>query len=163
MVHKYCGSSIPVPVKTNLLSTNPLQDLGQQLGDRVAAAYQSLAFSEACEAALSLARMGNRYIDEQAPWTRYKQGQQQEVEEILYTVLESVRLAAYLLSPITPQISSAIYRQLGFSIDFNEQSSIYLLAPFPEHSRWGFLPFEQQLGEPQPVFQRLELPNSDRL
>jgi methionyl-tRNA synthetase len=163
MVHKYCGSSIPAPAKTNLFSTNPLQDLGQQLGDRVAAAYQSLAFSEACEAALSLARMGNRYIDEQAPWTRYKQGQQQEVEEILYTVLESVRLAAYLLSPITPQISSAIYRQLGFSIDFNEQSSIYLLAPFPEHSRWGFLPFEQQLGEPQPVFQRLELPNSDRL
>jgi len=54
-------------------------------------------------------------------WTLYKQGQQQAVEQVLYAVLESVRLVAYLLSPIIPNVSSDIYQQLGFPTDFNEK------------------------------------------
>ncbi|HEY9656320.1 MAG TPA: methionine--tRNA ligase, partial [Crinalium sp.] len=87
----------------------------------------------------------------------HKQGQQQAVEQILYTVLESVRLSAYLLAPITPQLSTAVYQQLGFSVNFNEQTLIHVAAPFVIHAHWGTLPPKQALGEPQPVFQRLEL------
>ena len=120
-------------------------------------AYEALAFSQACEEILSLVKTGNKYIDDQAPWSLHKQGQQQAVEQILYTVLESVRLAAYLLAPITPKLSSAIYQQLGFSVDFNEQTLINVVAPFVSHASWGTLPSKQALGDPQPIFQRLEL------
>jgi methionyl-tRNA synthetase len=155
MVHKYCNAQVPKPsqelnVRTSLVET------AQSLSDRVTQAYERLAFSEACEAILAVARSGNKFIDEQAPWTKHKQGQQQEVEHILYTVLEAVRLAAYLLSPVIPTVSTVIYTQLGFSVNFITQADIHS-APFLTHSQWGALPPQQALGSPQPVFQRLEL------
>ncbi|UBF26055.1 methionine--tRNA ligase [Kovacikia minuta CCNUW1] len=157
MVHKYYGAQLPAIPEEGSLAENSLIGAGRELGDRVGDAYRSLAFSEACEAILTLVRMGNKFIDEQAPWSLYKQGRHSEVEQVLYTVLETVRLAAYLLSPITPDLSTAIYTQLGFKINFNDQTLIHVSAPFSAHSRWGILSPSQELGEPQPVFQRLEL------
>jgi methionyl-tRNA synthetase len=107
-----------------------------------------------------LVQAGNKFIDEQAPWSLYKQGKQQEVEAVLYSVLESVRLAAYLLSPIIPNISSDIYQQLGLGINFNHQESL-ATAPFTTHSTWGVLSPDQKLGTPQPIFKRIELPKHD--
>ena len=77
--------------------------------------------------------------------------------EVLYSVLESVRLAAYLLSPIIPNISNAIYQQLGFSNDFNNKSVINSSETFVQQISWGALPVNQALGQPQPIFKRLEL------
>ncbi len=156
MVLKYCGTRVPKISEEALLSDNVLAALGQNLGDRVAQAYEALAFSEACEAILTLARTGNKFIDEQAPWTLYKQGKTAQVEAILYTVLEAVRLAAYLLAPITPDLSTAVYRQLGFDFGFNTLELGKYLPPFDKHSTWGRLRPGQLLGEPSPVFQRLE-------
>ncbi|NJL58097.1 class I tRNA ligase family protein, partial [bacterium] len=118
----------------------------------------SLAFSHACrQRSSSSSQLSNKYVDEQAPWTLYKKGDQAAVERVLYSVLESVRLAAYLLSPIIPNISNAIYQQLGFSADFNNRD-INSSAPFIIHAAWGTLPANQLLGDPQPIFQRLEPP-----
>lgn len=155
MAHKACKGQ--VPSVDGVPDTHPLKAIGVTLSDRVVQAYDQLAFSEACEAILSLIRAGNKYIDEQAPWTLHKQGQQQAVEQVLYTVLESVRLAAYLLSPITPNLSSAVYQQLGFSVDFSDQTLIDVAIPFEQHGQWGILASGQDLSDPKPVFQRLEL------
>jgi len=156
MVHKYFGAAVP-EVDPADLTDNPLVALGGDLGDRVARSYESLAFSDLCEAILTLVRAGNKFIDDQAPWSLYKKGEQHQVGIILYTVLESVRLAAYLLSPLTPTLSTAIYQQLGFSVDFNDPALIHASAPFATHARWGILPPNQSFHEPTPVFQRLEL------
>jgi methionyl-tRNA synthetase len=83
------------------------------------------------------------------------------VEQVLYAVLESVRLSAYLLSPVIPNISSDIYQQLGFGINFNEQIKTAMAAPFSIHSQWGVLSNKQQLGNPQPIFKRIEPPKKD--
>lgn len=157
MVHKYCQGQVPDVSAVEISAENPLKFLGATAADRAAQAYQSLAFAQACEVALELARTGNRFIDEQAPWTLHKQGQHQEVAHTLYAVLESVRLAAFLLAPIVPQLSSEIYRQLGLELDLSQ-----LPAPaadlYQTHGQWGILPADQSLPEPQPVFRKLELP-----
>ncbi|MHC5725490.1 MAG: class I tRNA ligase family protein, partial [Nostoc sp.] len=140
---------------------NPLKTIGLRLGEQVKQAYQELAFSQACEAILLLVQASNKFIDQQAPWSLYKQGQQETVEKVLYAVLESVRVAAYLLSPIIPNISSDIYQQLGFGINFNDQIQSSVIAPFAIHSTWGILSSKQQLGTPQPIFKRIEPPKSD--
>jgi methionyl-tRNA synthetase len=151
MVKKYCAENALSVNHQAIPAENPLKAIGLNLGEKVKLAYESLAFNQACETVLSLVQASNKYIDEQAPWTLYKQGQQQEVETVLYTVLESVRLAAYLLSPIIPNISSDIYQQLGLEINFNEQT-----ASFSTHSQWGLLSNQQKLGKPQPIFKRIE-------
>src|ERR687886_1555837 len=156
MARKYCGGCVPNVLGENIEGDNLLKGMSLDLGDRVAGFYEELALSKACEAVLALVRAGNKFIDVQAPWSLYKQGQIESVEQVLYSVLESVRLASYLLSPIIPNISNAIYQQLGFSIDFNDRVTVNSLANFADHAAWGALPANQTLGEAQPVFKRLE-------
>jgi methionyl-tRNA synthetase len=157
MVRKYCHHSVPNYTSEDIPSDHPLKAIALPLGKQVKEYYQALAFNQACEAILNLVRASNKFIDEQAPWTLYKQGRQQDVERVLYAVLESVRLAAYLLSPIIPNISNEIYQQLGFAIEFNNKTQISIAAPYNIHATWGLLSEKQKLGEPRPVFQRLEL------
>ena len=157
MVRKYCNGNVPNCTSEDLSEDHPLKAIALPLGEQVEQSYHALAFNQACEAILNLVRASNKFIDEQAPWTLHKQGRQQEVERVLYAVLESVRLAAYLLSPIIPDISTEIYKQLGFAIDFNNKNQISIAAPFHIHASWGILSKNQQLGAPRPVFQRLEL------
>ncbi len=161
MVKKYCTGDVLLIANEAIPSENPLKAIGLRLGEQVKQAYEALAFSQACEAILSLVQASNKFIDDQAPWSLYKQGQQQEVEEVLYAVLESVRLAAYLLSPVIPNISSDIYQQLGFGINFNDQIEIVTAVPFCTHAKWGVLSSKQHLGKPQPIFKRIDLPKND--
>jgi methionyl-tRNA synthetase len=156
MVQKYCNAVVPNVRGEDIPTDNSLKAIGLELSDRVARSYEALAFSEACREIFTLVRACNKFIDEQAPWSLYKQGHSSAVEQVLYTVLESVRLAAYLLSPIIPSISTDIYQQLGFSIDFNEKTLIQDSETYATHATWGTLPAGQRLGEPRPVFVRLE-------
>lgn len=158
MAHKYCDRRVPTLTEDAIPAADMLQSKGTDLGHRVAQAYELLAFNEACDAVLAVVRASNKYIDEQAPWKQYKQGNQAAVNQILYTVLETVRLAAYLLSPVIPNLSNRIYHQLGFEVDFNH-ADIGAIAPFSQHASWGMLPADQLLNDPQPIFQRLEPPS----
>ena len=158
MAQKYCGGNVPDISGEEVAADNFLKAVGSELGSKVAQAYGDLAFSIACDAILTSVRMGNKYIDEQAPWALYKQGKQADVEQVLYSVLESVRLAAYLLSPIIPNVSTQIYQQLGYSADFGDTRLMDVSTTFPNHQTWGILSARQVLGEPHPVFQKLELP-----
>jgi len=156
MVQKYCNALVPNVNGEDIPTDHPLKAIGLGLSDRTSKAYEALAFSEACREIFTLVRSCNKFIDEQAPWSLYKQGNSAAVEQVLYAVLESVRLSAYLLSPIIPSISTDIYQQLGFSYDFNEKTLINDSVTYDTHAAWGTLPPQQQLGEPKPVFARLE-------
>jgi methionyl-tRNA synthetase len=156
MAHKYCGGQVPAVTAADLPSDHVLGALGNQLAGTAPTHYEHLAFSQVCQAALDLARAGNKYLDVQAPWKRYKQGEQAAVEVILYTVLESVRQAAYWLSPIVPHLSTAIYAQLGMDFGFAGADHQAFRA-IATHGQWGILPGGQTLADPQPVFRKLEL------
>ena len=161
MVKKYCSGNVPPITNEDIPIDNPLKAIGLRLAEQVENAYKTLAFNQACEAILSLVRASNKFIDDQAPWSLYKQGQQEAVEQVLYAVLESVRQAAYLLSPLIPDISSDIYQQLGYRINFNEQIKTAIAAPFAIHGTWGVLTNQQHLGEPRPIFKRIEPPKNN--
>lgn len=161
MTKKYCQGSLSPITGANLSQKHPLKTIGLDLGERVVKAYEMLKFNEGCEEILTLIRAGNKFIDEQAPWRLYKEEKQSDVEGILYAVLESVRLAAYLLSPIIPNLSSKIYQQLGFTVDFNQQDSLNELVPFNQHSQWGKITVNQNLPKPKPIFAKLDPPSED--
>ena len=161
MTKKYCKGSLPELTAAELPQEHPLKTIGLTLGEKVIKAYETLKFNEGCEEILTLIRAGNKFIDEQAPWRLFKEGKQAEVEQILYGVLESVRLAAYLLAPIIPNLSSKIYEQLGFSVDFNQSDRLNQVIPFTHHSQWGKLAVNQNLSKPQPIFAKLDLPSEE--
>ncbi len=158
MVQKYCKGQAPQLTLEDIDKGNRLRELGVNLSQEVIKGYQSLQLNQACEKVLNLIRASNKFIDESAPWSLYKQGKQSEVEHLLYAVLESVRLSAYLLSPIIPNISTSIYQQLGFTVNFNETAKLNQEIPFKLHSQWGTVPANLTLGKPEPVFLKLESP-----
>ena len=159
MLKKYCQNNLPHLSSADYSLDHPLFSIGLNLGDRVIQAYDNLQFSQGCEEILTLVRSCNKYIDDSAPWKLAKEGKQSEVEQILYSVLESVRLSAYLLSPIIPDISSKIYQQLGFDWNFNSNNP-KIAADFSIHSKWGELKTPRTLlNKASPVFSKLELPS----
>ena len=168
MAKKYCQGQVPNCNAADISIDNPLKLLGQRLGTQVSLAYDNLAFKEACESIITLAHSSNKYIDDLAPWALFKQDKHVELAEVLYTALESARLAAYLLAPIVPKISTDIYRQLGLEIDFDliggnqlvgsDVNVSNLAANCQHHLEWGILKANDLLGEPRPIFAKLELP-----
>jgi methionyl-tRNA synthetase len=151
MLVKYCDRILPAEVESDLQSLiAPVKAKAMSLGDRAIESYSNLAFRQACEQIIDLVWDCNKLIDDAAPWKLYKAGKTAEVNQLLYTILESVRIAAYLLSPVTPKLSSEIYRQIG--LDFAE-----FAPPSWEHTTWGMLKPETLMPQFTPVFQRLEI------
>lgn len=159
MLNKYCSGVLPPITGINISDENNVKQIGEMLKYRLPEGYKLYKFDLVCEDALALVRSCNKFIDESAPWTLYKKGEQKEVEKILYVVLESVRLSAFILAPIIPNISNKIYHQLGYNFDFNQKDLGIKTYMDQGHFEWGILPLNKNLPKPSPVFAKLELPN----
>jgi methionyl-tRNA synthetase len=154
MIGKYCQRVVPNSDISELHElVTPVIETAAALGDRVAENFEHLDFQAACGNLLDLIWKCNKLIDDAAPWKLFKSGNQVEVNEVLYTILESVRITAYLLSPVTPKLSIEIYRQLG--LVFLEEK-----PPNWNQSKWGILTSGAALLAPMPIFQRIEAPVS---
>ncbi len=95
IAHKYCDGCVPSVQVDQLNTDHVLKSKGLLLPKEVSQAYEALAFSQACEMILGLTRAGNKYIDQEAPWSMFKDGKNLEAQQVIYSILESVRLAAY--------------------------------------------------------------------
>lgn len=76
-------------------------------------AYLNYDLKLAAELVLSRVDAANKLINEAEPWTLFKEGQTEKLNALLYSLLESLRQVALLLSPMTPYLSDAILNQLG--------------------------------------------------
>ncbi|NCP84619.1 MAG: methionine--tRNA ligase, partial [Bacteroidetes bacterium] len=108
MLNKYCGGILPPILGKNIPDENTVKQIANVITYRFPESYKSYKFDLVCEDALSLVRSCNKFIDDSAPWSLYKKGEQKEVEKILYILLESVRFSAFILAPIIPNISNKI-------------------------------------------------------
>ncbi len=120
-------------------------------------AYSSYNFNFLFTNILTLISNCNKYIDDSKPWALFKNGDQKEVEIILYVVLESVRFSAFALAPIIPKISNKIYHQLGYEFDFNNKELGSKIPISEEHWQWGQLNINPNLPEAEPIFAKLQL------
>ncbi len=55
----------------------------------------------------------NKFIDEQAPWTAFKQGNHTELTHTIYSVFEALRCIAIFAQPIIPEAASKILDALS--------------------------------------------------
>ncbi|CAD6210122.1 unnamed protein product [Miscanthus lutarioriparius] len=114
----------------------------ENLVDNAKHQYENLLLSSACETVLEIGNLGNLYVDEQAHGPVSSKGD-------LVLILETMRIIAIALSPITPSLSLRIYTQLGFTED---QFRVLRW----EDTKWGGLKAGQVMSEPKPVFARIE-------
>ena len=88
----------------------------------------------------------NAYVEESAPWKLAKDpAQADKLDEVLYTLAEALRVISILITPVLPAAADAIRAQLAWTGPVN-------LA----ETAWGRLPDGHRLGEPVPLFPRIE-------
>ena len=65
--------------------------------------------ADACNAIIELAKRCNKYIDETAPWVLAKdENQKTRLNDVLYNLLDLIRIIGILLKPIMPETSEKI-------------------------------------------------------
>ncbi len=72
-------------------------------------AMNSYHNADACAAIMDLAKRCNKYIDETMPWALAKdETQKTRLNDVLYNLLDCIKLIGTLLRPITPDTAKAI-------------------------------------------------------
>ncbi|MBS1720929.1 MAG: methionine--tRNA ligase [Armatimonadetes bacterium] len=143
MSHKFVGGVIPTDAPDDEMLTAI-----QTAKDAYEAGFASLRLEQASEAAMSLVRFLNKYIDSQAPWALAKNNDPR-LGSVLRSMLLCLRTSEGLFRPIMPHVADRIAAQLG-------------LAPLTSWAAIGTpdsLPSGTALQQPQPIFPRLD-PNA---
>ena len=107
------------------------------------------AMSDASDYAMA----ANVAVETAAPWKMAKDPAQAEaLDSVLYTLAESLRIIAILISPVLPKSAHGIFDQLNWKVDEQGNESRFRLAD----AAWSGLPDGHQLGKPTPLFPRIE-------
>ena len=79
--------------------------------------FGNVRFSNALESLWELVRALNKYVDSAAPWTLAKENKTEELQMVMYTLLELLRKIAMHLLPVMPETARTLLTQLGQEID----------------------------------------------
>jgi methionyl-tRNA synthetase len=102
----------------------------------------------------SLVDASNQFIDHNTPWKMARNGEDAAVGRILYQLAESLRVIAILISPVLPKAAHEIFDQLNWKMEpelSGNQKRFQL-----NETEWGKLPDGHVVGQPVPLFPRIE-------
>jgi methionyl-tRNA synthetase len=110
MTERYCDSKVPDKKFTADI------DL-PEIWFRVDENYRKYKIYENLKEIWDVIRWCDGYIDETKPWVLSKEGKQDELDQIIYNLLEIVRHLGWLLAPILPTTSIDIISRVGCQPD----------------------------------------------
>ena len=111
MIYKNCDAKIPVPDELeegDKKLLNSIYNLLKETRKKI----DSQAFNQALEIIWTGVKMGNSYVDSQAPWALKKEDPKR-METVLYVLAEVIRNIAILTLPFMPSSSEKILKQLA--------------------------------------------------
>ena len=112
--------------------------------------FEGLAFHRALDAIWELVSAANKYVDSTQPWKLAKQGAQARLEQVCYTVLETLRWLSILLFPVMPRKCNELREQIGMApLLPTEQVDLWPDA-------WGGLRPGTQTPTASPLFPRFD-------
>jgi methionyl-tRNA synthetase len=157
MIGRYFNGEIPYP---SVQAQRSAQDRAVlELAESVISRYHDCLdryeFSSGLETVWELIAAVNKYIVEMEPWALAEKSLEAEdsgaararLATVLYTSAEALRIVTQLLSPIMPEATARIWRQLGQTSDLSSLS--FQSAKGPP------LPTGEKIGKVEPVFPRL--------
>lgn len=134
MTSKYFGSVVP-PKGAPQAREKELMELAENSFRNFQTLFGNVKFSNALEALWELVRALNKYVDSAAPWALAKDGKTEELNTVMYTLLEFLRKIAVHLLPVMPGTAVTLLEQLGQNVNPesvflpDEIASFGLLAP----------------------------------
>lgn len=115
MTEKYFACVIPETDKSGELYKfdGDLKETVISRAGNYAALMNEYKIAEAIDEILEILYRANKYIDETEPW---KENNKVRLGTVLYNLLESIRIAGILLSPIIPVTSAKIFAQINTEV-----------------------------------------------
>ena len=147
MNDKYFAGLVP---EADVTAPNPLRELAEGLYEEFDACMAKVDFTGAAAAVQRLAHRANAYIDETEPFRMAKDpARREELAQVMYNLLEAIRVMALFFAPFMPNTSAEVYRRLGLG-DITAVEDIRAAAA------WGQLPFGNRVLKGEPLFPRLD-------
>jgi len=147
MVEKYFGGVLPAGREAGP-QDQPLLDMARGLPGRVERELDTLQMPQALAEIFRFISRTNKYIDETTPWLLAKDASQKDrLATVMYNLLESIRIAAILLSPFMPHTSPEIFRQIGATGD---------IATWESAKTFGLLPADIHVKKSEALFPRID-------
>jgi methionyl-tRNA synthetase len=117
------------------------------LAERVARHFDDVEPTQALGAIWALVRRLNQYVQDRAPWQLAKdESAAAELDTVLYTLAEGLRVVAVLSAPVLPNTSTRLLNALG-----QEDMSL-------GNARLGAVGGGARLGELGQLFPKVEAP-----
>ena len=114
MAQKYFGEKLPAEQVANEEMDAELIGMVSNLRNVYEEQMEKYAFQNALAEIFKVISRANKYIDENAPWVLAKSEENKpRLARVLYNLLETVRIAAGLLTPFMPDTAAEIARRLG--------------------------------------------------
>ncbi|MCC6444656.1 MAG: methionine--tRNA ligase [Armatimonadetes bacterium] len=132
-----------------------IRDLAAQICCEVEEAFESLQFPQALAALWRFIARMNKYADEKAPWVLAREGKIEDLANVLYTALESVRIAAVGVAPFMPTVAKIIWHQLGIEEALSGQV-------WDRAAVWGGLKAGTRVRDVAPIFPRITAKETPR-
>ena len=135
MANKYFDKEIKFSKNYNDLDKSLIENTNS-LYTKVNESIDNLKINEALEEIFKLLDKCNKYIDENEPWNLYKNNYLKRLEDVIYIILENIKVASILLESFIPETSLKIKNMLNkkeVNIDdvlFNEDDSYKELTSY---------------------------------
>ncbi len=114
LTHKYFGGKVPANLKPEPIDTETLAQI-PELRRSLEANIESFHFREALKDAMSIARVGNKYISDTEPW-KVAKTDMDRTASILYTSLQICADLAIAFEPFTPFAAEKLRNMLVIGI-----------------------------------------------
>jgi len=151
MLEKYRDGVIPPKPGLNDMGdhTRALLDHSSTATRELKTYMEDLAFDRALKSIWGYVSAANKYIDSAAPWTLAKEGKDVKLDSVLYSLFETIRQVAVMITPFMPETGQKMFRQLGLA----GKNELMLLTSLDE---WGGIPGGTRTFKGPALFPRIE-------
>lgn len=143
LTHKYYNGVVPTPGEFDNIDREAFEELAQ-LRDALTEKIENFHFRDALRDAMSMARLGNKYLQDTEPWKTVKTDPER-VKTIMYVNLQIVASLAVAMEPFMPFMAGKLRNILH--LDKLSWSDI---------GKTDLLTAGHTVGEPELLFDKIE-------
>ncbi len=149
MVEKYYKNTLPEPDKG--IFNERLSSVVAQINNLFniySVKMENFEFSQAMESIWSIIKMANKLVEDEAPWNLYKNNKQKELANVLYTLIEVIRIVSLAVQPVMPDTSKKIWQMLNLNYKIDE-------FDLEKEIKFGLIKPGHQINKTQILFPRI--------
>jgi len=149
MVEKYFNNVLPEPNME--IFNDRISSLVSQINGLFkfySAKMENFEFSQALEVIWNVIKTANKLVEDEAPWNLYKNNKQKELANVLYVLIEVIRVLSLFVQPVMPDTSKKIWQMLNLDYEIDG-------FDLEKETKFGLIKHGHQINKTQILFPRI--------